>query len=109
MRAEMDKIQDLTNLAIITNCPTLDNERPLLHFPTSDPMSEHFPNNSTTSTIPKLSIIDLTTPNPHHASSSHQKSRTSQSPDINILKNFLSIIKFLLKLSKTYLLINPNF
>lgn len=33
-------------------------------------------------------MIDLTTPNAHHASFSHQKSPTSHNPDTNILQNF---------------------
>uniref|UniRef100_M1E135 Uncharacterized protein n=1 Tax=Solanum tuberosum TaxID=4113 RepID=M1E135_SOLTU len=37
MRAEMNKTRNLTNLVIIANTPTPDNERPPLHFPTSDP------------------------------------------------------------------------
>ncbi|KAK4738509.1 hypothetical protein R3W88_002206 [Solanum pinnatisectum] len=44
MRAEMDKTRDLTNLAIVTNTPTPDDRRPPLYFPTSDPISDHFPN-----------------------------------------------------------------
>ncbi|KAL3351324.1 hypothetical protein AABB24_019756 [Solanum stoloniferum] len=88
MRAEMDKTRNLTNLAIVANTPTLDNERPPLYFPTSDPVSEHFPNNSSTATIPKPPIIDLTTPNPHHASSSHQKLPTSPNPNTNTFQNF---------------------
>ena len=71
MRVEMDKTRDLKILVIIAKTPTLDNERPPLHFPSSDTTSEHFLNNSTTSTTPKPSIIDLTTPNPYHASSLH--------------------------------------
>ena len=85
MRTEMDKTRDLTNLAIIVDTPTPDNERPPLYFPTSDLTSEYFPNNSTTFTILKSSIFDLTTPNPHHASSSHQKLPTSQNLNTNIL------------------------
>ena len=38
--------------------------------------------------IPKPSIIDATTPSLEHASSSHQKSPTSQNPDTKILQNF---------------------
>ncbi|KAK4722115.1 hypothetical protein R3W88_012348 [Solanum pinnatisectum] len=90
MKAEMDKTRDLTNLAIVANTPTPDNEITPLHFPTSDPISEHFPNNSSTATIPKPPIIDLTTPNPYHASSSHQKSPTPQNPNTNF-QNFPSI------------------
>uniref|UniRef100_M1DMA7 Uncharacterized protein n=1 Tax=Solanum tuberosum TaxID=4113 RepID=M1DMA7_SOLTU len=91
MRAEMDKTRDLTNLAIVANTPTLDNRRPTLNFPTSDPTSDHFPNNSSTSTNPKSPIIDLTTLNPHHASSSHQKLPTLQNPNTNIFQNFPSV------------------
>uniref|UniRef100_M1DSN5 Uncharacterized protein n=1 Tax=Solanum tuberosum TaxID=4113 RepID=M1DSN5_SOLTU len=83
MRAEMDKTRDLTNLAIIANTPTPVNGRPPLHFPTLDPTSDHFPNNLSTATNPKPPIIDLTTLNPHHASSSHQKLPTPQNPNTN--------------------------
>ena len=88
MRVEMDKTRDLKILVIIAKTPTLDNERPPLHFPSSDTTSEHFLNNSTTSTTPKPSIIDSITPNPQHASSSYQKSHISQNSDTNILQNF---------------------
>lgn len=65
MRAEMDNTLDLMHLTIIANTPIPYNGRSLLHFPTSDPTSKCFPNNSTTTTNPKLPIIDSTTPNPH--------------------------------------------
>uniref|UniRef100_M1DC82 Uncharacterized protein n=1 Tax=Solanum tuberosum TaxID=4113 RepID=M1DC82_SOLTU len=72
MRAEMDKTRELTNQAIIANTPIPNNGRPPLYFPTSNPTFVYLPNNSSTATIPKPPIID-TTPNPYHASSSHQK------------------------------------
>uniref|UniRef100_M1E0P2 Uncharacterized protein n=1 Tax=Solanum tuberosum TaxID=4113 RepID=M1E0P2_SOLTU len=84
----MDKTRDLTNLAIVADTPTLDNGRPPLHFPTSDPTCEHFPNNSSTSTILKPLIIDLTTPNPNHPSSPHQELPTPQNPNTNVFQNF---------------------
>uniref|UniRef100_M1DY90 Uncharacterized protein n=1 Tax=Solanum tuberosum TaxID=4113 RepID=M1DY90_SOLTU len=86
--AEIDKTRELTNLAFIANTPTPDSERPPLHFPTSDPTSERFPNNSTTATIPKPPLINLTTPNPHHASSSHQKLPTPHNPNTNVFQKF---------------------
>ena len=75
-------------MAIIAKTPTLEYETPPLHFPSSDLTFEHFPNNSTTSTIPKPYIIDSTTPNPLHSRSSHQTSLASQNLDTNILQNF---------------------
>ncbi|KAK4726978.1 hypothetical protein R3W88_031895 [Solanum pinnatisectum] len=92
MRAEINKTQDLTNLAIIAYTPTLDNGRPPLHFPISDPTPEHFPNNSSTATIPKPPIIDLTTPNPRHASFSHQTSPTPQNPNFPPIQQILTQI-----------------
>uniref|UniRef100_M1DFV1 Uncharacterized protein n=1 Tax=Solanum tuberosum TaxID=4113 RepID=M1DFV1_SOLTU len=88
MRAEMDKTRDLTNQAIIANSPTPNNERPPLSFPTSNPTSLKFPTNSSTPTISKPLIIDLTIPNPYHDSSSHQKLHIPQNPNINNLQNF---------------------
>ena len=69
----MDKTSDLTNQAIIANVSTSSNDRSPLHFPTSDP---------------KHVIIDLITPDPHHASSLHQNSSTSQNSNVIIFENF---------------------
>uniref|UniRef100_M1DJP1 Uncharacterized protein n=1 Tax=Solanum tuberosum TaxID=4113 RepID=M1DJP1_SOLTU len=98
MRAEMDKTRDLTNLAIIANTPTLDNRSPPLHFPTSDLTLEDFSNNSSPSTIPKPPIIDLTTPNPHHASSSHQKLPNPPNPNTNTFQNFPPVHQTLIQI-----------
>ena len=48
MRLEMYKTRYLKKFSIIAKAPTLDNGRPPLHFPSSDPTSEHFPSNSKT-------------------------------------------------------------
>ena len=108
MRVEMDKTRDLKILAITAKTRTLDNERPQLHFPSSDPTFEPFPNNSTTSTIPKPSIIDATTPSLEHASSSHQKSPTSQNPDTKILQNFPLNHHIPTQIVQNHLPLNPN-
>ena len=108
MKDEMDKTRDLTNLTVIANTPTLENDRPPLHFPISDPTCDLFSNYSTTSTIQKHSIIDSTTPNSQLASSSHQKSPTSQNLDTNILQKFPLNHQIPTQIVQNHLPLNPN-
>ncbi|KAK4710153.1 hypothetical protein R3W88_004666 [Solanum pinnatisectum] len=68
MQVEMQRRQDLPNPAFIFNAPA--DGRPPLHFPPSSAEQAQNPPSNPAQNPP---IIDLTAPNPHHASVSYQE------------------------------------
>ena len=85
LKVEMQKNRDLSNLAITANTPS--DGVYAFSFPHQNPVTEHTLNNPPAIPIQKTPIINLTTPNPNHASSSQQ---TPPPPNPNNVQAFPS-------------------